>query len=886
MDSEAHRPHVVMIVGNRISGDSRVQKMALSVAEAGWDVTVIGLTSGDYPRLAAMGLVRLYRVRPPYVLERHKVARLGLISKLLPVYRLGSIAHDPGYAAWQARDREIAVQVAWLTEERKQLDEQGLGNPLRRVRRNFVVAWIKLLRLERRIRRSIHRARGRKPGRPLIKVPKALLSMGRQVSSWVPRRYGAWRKRRPMLVDHHISFGPVIQALEPDLIHAHDMTMPGVAAQAAALITAKGKRVPWVYDAHEWVSGLKPQYEDPREAQAYAGYEAEYIHRADAVVTVSEELASLLQKRYHLSALPVVVANAPPYPVAAFDVPRLRDVVGVPDDVPLVVYSGWLAPERGVTTLVRALAYLPGVHLAIVVGQRRPHQQELEDLAIELGVRNRLHFAPYVPANNVVQYLSSASLGVIPILHYLNHEIALITKYYEYMHARLPIVVSDVRTMAEYTHRHGLGEVFRAGDPKSCAEAIKKVFADPERYTRNLTSELLDEHTWEHEIPKVLALYEHLVGTCPEPRSTTISGMTERAWGERPTHQPVARHEHGSLVGFGPANVGGQAWEWAKAIERHVPGIVTEVIAEEREGRDFRADVRVPPKRLSSLRWQFEQIERMLDRYTHIVVESLRSVFGSLNGVTIADDLPMLRNHGVHVAIVLHGTEIRNPRRHLDNYPFSPYSENNEEGAVIAIQRMADRNAALLSKINVPVFVSTPDLLDYAPSATWLPAVVDTSIWTPGVEPLERARPVVVHAPTDSWLYGTDLIEPIVQNLADKGLIEYWRIENVSPAELPAIVRHADVILDQFTLGTYGVFACQAMATGRVVLGHVHDRIRERLGAQLPILEATPETVGDVLARVVAERDDTRKVAASGLNFVHELHNGRRSAEALTSLFR
>ena len=51
-----------------------------------------------------------------------------------------------------------------------------------------------------------------------------------------------------------------------------------------------------------------------------------------------------------------------------------------------------------------------------------------------------------------VAYLTDAlgaDLGVIPIHHWPNHEIALITKFFEYSHARLPIVVSDVRTMAE-----------------------------------------------------------------------------------------------------------------------------------------------------------------------------------------------------------------------------------------------------------------------------------------------------------------------------------------------------------------------------------------------------------------------------------------------------
>ena len=70
---------------------------------------------------------------------------------------------------------------------------------------------------------------------------------------------------------------------------------------------------------------------------------------------------------------------------------------------------------------------------------------------------------------------------MIPIHHWPNHEIALITKFFEYSHARLPLVVSDVRTMAATVRSTGQGEVFRAEDVDDFVRALSAVLADPEQ---------------------------------------------------------------------------------------------------------------------------------------------------------------------------------------------------------------------------------------------------------------------------------------------------------------------------------------------------------------------------------------------------------------------
>jgi len=324
-----------------------------------------------------------------------------------------------------------------------------------------------------------------------------------QVRYWSIRMgHRAWRRLEPGLWTYERAFGAVIDELAPDLIHAHDTRMLGVGARAKE----RDPAIRLVWDAHEFLPGARPRRDNARWLPAHRAYEREYAPAADAVVTVSDALADLLREEYHLARRPEVVLNAPAGPAPA-DVPDLRALCGVEPDTPLLVYSGSASPQRGLADVAAALPMLPGVHVAMVV-----------DDPAQAPEHERVHPVPYVPFDQVSRFLSTADVGLIPIHHWPNHEIALITKFFEYAHARLPIVVSDVRTMADTVRSTGIGEVFRAGDAADLARAVKAVLADPARYRTGP----LAEWTWEAQAAKLDAVYHRLLGPPPPPDVSVI----------------------------------------------------------------------------------------------------------------------------------------------------------------------------------------------------------------------------------------------------------------------------------------------------------------------------------------------------------------------------
>ncbi|MCM0675564.1 glycosyltransferase family 4 protein [Micromonospora phytophila] len=488
-----------MLVDNGVTGDSRVQKAARSAAGAGWEVILLGRSPSGLAESWQLGDAQVQLLPVPATLakHRHQYRRRWLKAPL---------AYPPGGLGEHRRQ--------WVRAWRADLSLRGAGRGASSPR----------LRAEEFAAGLLERWVGFRVAQQ-TRSPRTLHGpLDRAYTAFWQRVLGdrAWRRLAPGLWDWELAFGPVVDKLAPDLIHANDFRMLGVAARAKIRAAAAGRTVKVVWDAHEFLPGVRPVRHNARWLPAHAAHEREYAPYADAVLTVSDSLAELLRSTHGLSELPTVVLNAPTAQPAPTDadgesVPDLRTLCGVGPAVPLLTYSGAAAEQRGLGTMVEALPQLDGVHVAFVVNKPdSPYVQGLRDRAAELGVADRVHVLPYVAHWQVVPFLAGADAGVIPIHHWPNHEIALITKFFEYSHARLPLVVSDVRTMAATVRSTGQGEVFRAEDVADYVRAVRLVLADPQRYRAVYEQpELLANWTWEAQARVLDDLYSRLLPGAP-----------------------------------------------------------------------------------------------------------------------------------------------------------------------------------------------------------------------------------------------------------------------------------------------------------------------------------------------------------------------------------
>jgi glycosyltransferase involved in cell wall biosynthesis len=235
---------------------------------------------------------------------------------------------------------------------------------------------------------------------------------------------------------------------------------------------------------------------------------------------VSDALAKRVHERYHLSEPPEVIYNTPVKGSFSDGGEDIRSILGLSAEVPLVVFVGGATALRGCPTIVEAVSRLPAVHLVFV--SEGAYVEEMRKLAGSLGMADRFHTHPFVESDKVTSLIRTADIGIHGLVHYPNAEVALPNKLFEYIHARLPVVLSDVESMKAFVSDHRVGTCFTAENVESCAEAIVHALARKDEFRAEITDDLLKEYSWERQAEKIAVLYGSLLAksslSTPEER--------------------------------------------------------------------------------------------------------------------------------------------------------------------------------------------------------------------------------------------------------------------------------------------------------------------------------------------------------------------------------
>jgi glycogen(starch) synthase len=446
-------PKVLMVVDNSVTGDSRVQKSAMSVAKLGYDVTVLGLgLNGDPNDNLNLPGVKLIRIKSTIELDQKK--------RFTPPFNPLYIFAFPNRQAVSYSKRRL--EIAKMNLEQVSATRNWKSRP-----QTVYVFTLKAVHYFRGTVFALAIKHGSKAEGSKLAIVRSRLTKKFFIGNSGPRI-------TPLIKDLELQAWPIIQSVDPEIIHAQDFRAIGLATRAVEYRNATGKPTKLLYDAHEFLPGV-----ESLQARVHQGYvidEANCIGSADLVITVSDDIAAMLVDRHQLKSTPYVVANAPTITKNANFHMDIRSELKIGQDEVLGVYLGGLAKHRGIDAVVDGLRNLPTVHIALVSPINEYGKTLVERIASTEMV-NRLHFLPYVDPENIVQYISTADFGIAPYLHMINQENSLPSKFYEYACAGLPIIGSDVRKLSNTIIENEIGEVFQAGNATAFASAVTRLIS-------------------------------------------------------------------------------------------------------------------------------------------------------------------------------------------------------------------------------------------------------------------------------------------------------------------------------------------------------------------------------------------------------------------------
>ena len=283
---------------------------------------------------------------------------------------------------------------------------------------------------------------------------------------------------------------------QPDVIHTHDFHSLIIGKELSLRLKKNGQNIRWVHDFHEYVKGLDGMDDEIKELSL--NEEKESILHADYLTSVSPTLSTALKNDYKLKEEPTVLYNAPYRSNLNIDYDlTIRKKLNLPANVDLGVYMGGVSEFRGLHTLIGAMPLVPKLHIALVTETKGKYMDSLVESAKKLGCYDRLHILPYVDSTEITSFIRDATFGIHTMIRYGNAEVALPNKLFDYIHAKIPVIVSNCTTMEQFVNRWKIGLVFEAENEKELGNSINKLLEERDKFTENITDEILDTFSWE-----------------------------------------------------------------------------------------------------------------------------------------------------------------------------------------------------------------------------------------------------------------------------------------------------------------------------------------------------------------------------------------------------
>jgi glycosyltransferase involved in cell wall biosynthesis len=291
-----------------------------------------------------------------------------------------------------------------------------------------------------------------------------------------------------------------------DVVHAANP--PDFLLWAARAARRRGAA--FVFDHHD----LMPELFRARFRRAGLPYkglraiERSALRSADVVVSTNESYKRLAVERGGVDPADVfVVRNGP-------DLDRFTPVAPDPDLRAdrrfLLAYLGVMEPQDGIDQALLALAALHERRgadwRAIFVGEGS-EREDMEALAVELGIADSVEFAGWRGDDDIRRILSSADLCLAPDPPSPLNDVSTMIKVPEYMAMGAPIASFD---LAETRVSAGEAAAYAAPTPVALGETVDALLDDPARRERMaaVALERVVELSWQRSSERLLAAYE------------------------------------------------------------------------------------------------------------------------------------------------------------------------------------------------------------------------------------------------------------------------------------------------------------------------------------------------------------------------------------------
>jgi glycosyltransferase involved in cell wall biosynthesis len=142
-------------------------------------------------------------------------------------------------------------------------------------------------------------------------------------------------------------------------------------------------------------------------------------------------------------------------------------------------------------------------------------------------------------------------------------------------------------------------------------------------------------------------------------------------------------------------------------------------------------------------------------------------------------------------------------------------------------------------------------------------------------------------------LKSTHIYVPLIEEMKREGRdVELMFLSRVPSREVRYYQAQADIVVDMLTFGMFGANVREAMMLGKPVVNYLRPEFMDQMRAEvpeyvdeLPIVNATPETVGDVLRDLVDDEEKREEIGRRSREFAVKWHSADAAARRFDVIY-
>lgn len=286
----------------------------------------------------------------------------------------------------------------------------------------------------------------------------------------------------------YLSFKPF------DLLLANDLdTLP------ASFLACRIRRKKLVYDSHEYFTEVPELIHANFQRKFWLKLEKWILPKLKTAITVSDSIAKAYQQKYNT-----------PFQVIK-NVPRLKilDSQIQKNEKPTIIYQGALNVGRGLELMIKTMTFLNDYQL--LIAGTGDIDEDLKQLTDKLHLSGKVKFLGRLSADELATYTQKAYLGLsLEEDCGLNYRFALPNKLFDYIQARIPVLVSDLPEMKAVVEKYKVGAVLSERTPENLAKQIMEIYTKQiQNYFTAYLNNAAKELCWEREEELLLQLIEN-----------------------------------------------------------------------------------------------------------------------------------------------------------------------------------------------------------------------------------------------------------------------------------------------------------------------------------------------------------------------------------------